>query len=83
MSSQVGNNQSSIMNNVNTGFGEESDVPKLIGSTIKGLLYLNEHIEFLMLNEYWEEETEYILNLAEELDNKRSIIAERTEMSVS
>lgn len=82
MSSPHGSNHRLIRRDANIGAGDVSDVPKLIENTIKGLLYLVEHIEFLQLSEYWEQEIAHILSLAEELDRKLETIVEKeTESS--
>lgn len=81
MSLLHGKNLKSITDDVDTGVGEERDVPKLIENTIKGLLYLLEHVEFLVQNEYWEAEMGHILSLAEELDHKLESIVEKEEVN--
>lgn len=83
MSSQVGHNQNLTRSILSTSAGEGNDVRTLIGNTIKGLSYLIEHIEYLEANEYWGEEIQHILNLAEELENKQLTIVERMENSQS
>lgn len=79
IASPHGPNQTSITNIVNTGYMDGSDVQKQIDNTIKGLSCLIKQIDYLQLNEYWEPEINHILNLAEELDNRREIIASKME----
>lgn len=80
---QLGESQSTEVMNSDTFAGGLSDAPQLIENIIKGLQYLIEHIEFLVLSEYWEQEMIVILSLAEELDAKLETIAERMENSLN
>lgn len=81
MSSQHGHNQNQMSQNVDTTVGVLSDAQLLIRNTIRGLSYLNDNIEYLVLNEYYEEEIARILNLGWVLENKHALIAERMENS--
>ena len=57
----------------------EKNVQQQIENIIKGLRYLDEHVECVKQRDGWEAEMEFILSLVEELGIKLEIIVERAE----